>query len=93
MAEEVAELIRGEKTRQGVGAHQGDREVLPDSSRLRAVARRVVSSFGTVVRGSQGLSEQQRALAQEAKNWPNNPLQEKFRRGILRGLINTSDTP
>ena len=30
---------------------------------------------------------------QEAKNRPNIPLQEKFHRGVLRGLRNISDTP
>jgi hypothetical protein len=33
------------------------------------------------------------ASVQEAKNWPNIPLQEKFHRGILWGLRNISDTP
>ena len=30
---------------------------------------------------------------QEGENWPNTPLQEKFHRGILRGLRNIPDTP
>jgi hypothetical protein len=33
------------------------------------------------------------ALAQEGENGANIPLQEKFRRRILRGLRNISDTP
>ena len=37
--------------------------------------------------------EEQSERVQEAKNSPNIPLQEKFHRGILRGLINISDTP
>ena len=32
-------------------------------------------------------------VCQEAKNWPNIPLQEKLHRGILRGLRNISATP
>jgi hypothetical protein len=32
------------------------------------------------------------ALRQEAKNRPNIPLQEKFYRGILKGVRNISDT-
>jgi hypothetical protein len=32
-------------------------------------------------------------VPQEAKNWPNIPLQEKFHTAILRGLRNISDTP
>jgi hypothetical protein len=31
-------------------------------------------------------------MSQEAKKWPNIPLQKKFHRGILRGLRNISDT-
>jgi hypothetical protein len=33
------------------------------------------------------------SAGQEAKNWPNIPLQEKFHRVILRGLRNISHTP
>ena len=33
------------------------------------------------------------ATGEEAKNRPNVPLQEKFDRGILRGLRKISDTP
>ena len=32
-------------------------------------------------------------FAEEAENRPNMPLQEKFHRGILRGLRNISHTP
>ena len=34
-----------------------------------------------------------RQIDQEAKNRPNIPLEEKFHRGILRGLRNIPDTP
>ena len=33
------------------------------------------------------------SVHEEARNRPNMPLQGKFHRGILRGLINVSHTP
>ena len=33
------------------------------------------------------------SAVKEGENWPNIPLQEKFHRLILRGLINIPDTP
>ena len=46
----------------------------------------------TVSGGSQEICGGGDAAPQEAKNWLNPPLNEKFHRGILKGVRNISDT-
>ena len=52
---------------------------------------RVIDEVTELHRAS-GLHDKMRRT-QEAKNRPTIPVQEKFHRGILRGLINIAETP